>query len=229
MTLFSAGKDSHKEKWEGARTSHDDGVLHFKADDAQPITAFPSAFKSLTSAFSNIYLDIPSSASVSRRGRGLSHKSLLKYLSSGTSSTREDYDTVVESIGSTKLKSLAPEVAKLRAIKSEAEQRIMRNAADISGDAHAKASRTYPVSGKFSSPQAALYSALLQAQKYLITLCTESARLSLAQIHRESCEMLRKELGKIGFNLTGVAAAGDLERILYPHYVGHPLGIGQWK
>ncbi|THG99550.1 hypothetical protein EW026_g2826 [Hermanssonia centrifuga] len=37
--------------------------------------------------------------------------------------------------------------------------------------------------------------------------------------------MLRKELGKIGFNLTGVAAAGDLERILYPHYVGHPLGI----
>ncbi len=91
------------------------------------------------------------------------------------------------------------------------------------------AARTYPASGKFSSPQAALYSALLQVQKYLITLCTESARLSLAQIHRESCEMLRKELGKIGFNLTGVAAAGDLERILYPHYVGHPLGIGQYQ
>lgn len=86
--------------------------------------------------------------------------------------------------------------------------------------------RTFPANGRFSPAQTSLYSAVLQAQKYLITLCTESARLSLAQIHRESLEALRKELNKIGFNLDGVTGAGDLERILYPHYVGHPLGIG---
>lgn len=78
MTLFSTGKDSHKEKWEGARTSTEDVMMHFKADDAQPITQFPSVLKSLTSAFSNIFLDIPPSASLTRRGRTLSHKSLLK-------------------------------------------------------------------------------------------------------------------------------------------------------
>lgn len=38
--------------------------------------------------------------------------------------------------------------------------------------------------------------------------------------------MLRKELNKIGFDLKGLAGAGNLERVLYPHYVGHPLGIG---
>ncbi len=87
--------------------------------------------------------------------------------------------------------------------------------------------RTYPVNGKFTPAQAALYSAVLQAQKYLVTLCTEAAHISLAEIHRESLEALRKELSKIGFNLHGLAGAGDLERILYPHYVGHPLGIGE--
>lgn len=80
MTLFSLGKDAHKEKWEGARTSPDDIMMHFKADDAQPISQFPAEFKSLTSAFSSIFLDIPPSAFLSRKGRALSHKSLLKVL-----------------------------------------------------------------------------------------------------------------------------------------------------
>lgn len=78
MTIYSMGKDAHKEKWEGARTSTDDIVMHFKADDAQSIAQFPSALKNLSSAFSNIYLDIPSSSTLSRRGRTLSHKSMLK-------------------------------------------------------------------------------------------------------------------------------------------------------
>jgi len=33
--------------------------------------------------------------------------------------------------------------------------------------------------------------------------------------------LLKKELNSIGFNLH----KGDLERILYPHYLGHPVGI----
>ncbi|KAJ3558616.1 hypothetical protein NM688_g819 [Phlebia brevispora] len=297
MIMFSAGKDSYKEKWEGARTSHEDVVMHFKADEAQPITTFPAVLKRLAASSADVYLDIPQSSS--RRGRGLSHKFLLKYLSSSPTSTKPDYDVLMESISSSKLRSLAPEVAKLRTYKSESEQRIMRAAANISGSAHAKTmrftqpgmsehalashfeylcalsgaqrpayvpvvasganaliihytsnnqiireeemilidaaceyngyasdiTRTYPASGNFTPAQAALYNAVLQVQKYLITLCTENTQLSLAQIHRESCEGLRKELNNIGFNLYGIAGAGDLERILYPHYVGHPLGI----
>ena len=89
MTVFSAGKDSHKEKWEGARTSPEDVMMHFKADDAQPISQFPSVLKSLTSTFSNIFLDIPPSASLTRKGRTLSHKSLLKvYFICNTNSHR---------------------------------------------------------------------------------------------------------------------------------------------
>lgn len=41
-------------------------------------------------------------------------------------------------MSNSKRKSLAAELGKLRSIKSEAEQKIMRQAADISGRAHAK-------------------------------------------------------------------------------------------
>ncbi len=77
MTLFCSGKDSAKEQWEGARTSFQDAVSHFKADDAQPLSSFPSALKSLAASFSNVYLDVPRQ-NHSRRGRGLSHKSIIK-------------------------------------------------------------------------------------------------------------------------------------------------------
>lgn len=78
------------------------------------------------------------------------------------------------------------------------------------------------MNGTFSAPQRDLYSAVLAAQKGCIALCTESAQLSLNDLHRKSCELLRNELNQIGFRLM----AGDLERVLYPHYLSHPIGIG---
>ena len=44
----------------------------------------------------------------------------------------------MEAVSSSKRRDLSPEVAKLRAIKSEVEAKVMRQAADISGRAHAK-------------------------------------------------------------------------------------------
>ncbi|CDO74201.1 hypothetical protein BN946_scf185043.g253 [Trametes cinnabarina] len=82
--------------------------------------------------------------------------------------------------------------------------------------------RTFPANGSFSPEQATLYNALLSVQKHLITLCTEASGMSILQIHRESCTMLRRELERIGFNFP--LGAGTLDT-LYPHLVGHPVGI----
>lgn len=153
MTLFSLGKNSYKEKWEGARTSREDLMQHFKVDDAHLITSFPEVFKSMRDDYSYVYVDMP--PGMSRRGRPMSHKTLLKvcrtfvgntgswydsyqYLSPNAGSTRQELDAIIDSISPKRLRSLAPEVATLRAIKSKSEQRIMRSAADISGNAHAK-------------------------------------------------------------------------------------------
>lgn len=92
MTVFSLGKDSHKEKWEGARTSRDDAIQYFKADDVQSITLFPQTFKLLKDDPSYIYIDMPSG--MSRRGRPMSHRALLKVrrlLARNTDTDRSHY------------------------------------------------------------------------------------------------------------------------------------------
>jgi intermediate cleaving peptidase 55 len=83
--------------------------------------------------------------------------------------------------------------------------------------------RTFPASGTFSPPQRDLYSAVLATQKQMISLCSESAGYSQQDLHHKSCEILKAELNQIGFNL---GKEGDLERVLFPHYLGHHIGIG---
>ncbi|ORE08126.1 hypothetical protein BCV72DRAFT_249007 [Rhizopus microsporus var. microsporus] len=81
--------------------------------------------------------------------------------------------------------------------------------------------RTWPVNGKFTEPQKELYQAVLNVNKACIKLCTEANSVSLHGIHSQSVKLMKEELQKIGFNVTG----WDLERILYPHHVGHYLGL----
>lgn len=81
--------------------------------------------------------------------------------------------------------------------------------------------RTFPVSGTFTSPQRDLYEAVLRVQKECVGLCSEDAGMSLDDLHRRSTSRLAEELRDLGFSLRG----NELERVLYPHYVGHQLGI----
>lgn len=54
-------------------------------------------------------------------------------------------------------------------------------------------------------------------------MCREDADVSLHELHRMSCTYLQQELKQISFNLE----SGDLERVYYPHYLSHPIGIGE--
>ncbi|GAN00672.1 peptidase M24 [Mucor ambiguus] len=81
--------------------------------------------------------------------------------------------------------------------------------------------RTWPVNGKFSDAQKELYQAVLNVNKACIKMCTESNSISLHGIHSHSVKLMKQELQNIGFNVN----TWDLERILYPHHVGHYLGL----
>lgn len=127
----------------GVSTSFDDVATHFHADDAKPITDFGLNLKSLLALSSNVYVDLPPSASTSRRtariGFANTTKSVLQYLSPDTlGRPKSDYDTIVEGLSSNKRRPLAPEVGRLRAVKSVHEQKVMRKASDISARAHTK-------------------------------------------------------------------------------------------
>ena len=82
--------------------------------------------------------------------------------------------------------------------------------------------RTWPVSGVFTPAQAALYQAVLNVQKACILLCTERERMSLHDLHQKSTGLVSQELTALGFKLR----YGDVERVLYPHSLTHPVGIG---
>ncbi|KAI5116860.1 hypothetical protein M0805_009170 [Coniferiporia weirii] len=288
-TLFCRGKDAAKEKWEGARTDFSTAAAVFGVDEVRFIDEFPTVLRDISSRYAYVYAD---GASTSRRVR--QQKSLLRYLTS-PSSARTEYEGIIDALPSSKRRSLAAELGKMRSVKSKAEQQVMLQAAQISGRAHAKTmrftdpgmpesslaahfeylcalhgsqrpayvpvvasganaliihytsndqivrdgemvlidagceyngyasdiTRTYPANGVFTPAQRDLYSAVLAAQKACVALCTESAQVSLNELHRKSCDLLRVELNQIGFGLS----TGDLERVLYPHYLSHPIGI----
>ncbi|KAI8918042.1 peptidase M24, structural domain-containing protein [Entophlyctis helioformis] len=82
-------------------------------------------------------------------------------------------------------------------------------------------SRTWPVSGKFTAGQRKLYDIVLRVQKQLVARCREDANTTLDELQRETCAMLEDELVVL---LGRKLHRGELNT-LYPHHVGHWLGM----
>lgn len=85
------------------------------------------------------------------------------------------------------------------------------------------ASRSAGSSGEVSMTPAQLdlYSALLRVLKTCSSLAVAQNGYSLSSLHRRSVELLAAELKDLGFQLS----VGELERVFYPHYLGHYLGL----
>ncbi|KIN01242.1 hypothetical protein OIDMADRAFT_180080 [Oidiodendron maius Zn] len=80
--------------------------------------------------------------------------------------------------------------------------------------------RSWPVNGKFSGPQKDLYEAILRVQRSSVSLCRESANLTLDKIHHITERGLRDTLKQLGFDMSG-----DALQVLFPHHVGHYIGL----
>lgn len=80
--------------------------------------------------------------------------------------------------------------------------------------------RTWPNSGKFTPAQRDLYNAVLKAQRSTVSLCRASANTTLNKLHSITERGLRQELTQLGFDLSG-----DAMSILFPHHVGHYVGL----
>jgi len=86
--------------------------------------------------------------------------------------------------------------------------------------------RAFPVAadlgGRFNSAQRDLYAAVLSTLKAVTALVEARSGYSLSELHRRSVELLRQELNAIGGFQLGIDV---LERSLFPHYIGHFLGV----
>lgn len=80
--------------------------------------------------------------------------------------------------------------------------------------------RTWPISGKFTQPQRDLYEAVLSAQRSSVALCRANAGVTLDKLHSITETSLRNQLQQLGFDLSG-----DAMNVLFPHHVGHYIGL----
>ncbi|KAE8166442.1 peptidase M24, structural domain-containing protein [Aspergillus tamarii] len=80
--------------------------------------------------------------------------------------------------------------------------------------------RTWPVNGEFSDPQRDLYNAVLNVQRTCVSLCRESANVSLDKLHTIAENGLRDQLQQLGFDVSGNAMG-----VLFPHHLGHYVGL----
>lgn len=85
--------------------------------------------------------------------------------------------------------------------------------------------RTFPINGKFSPAQEALYEMVLEVQKKCIELCTVDSTLN--SIHTNSVYLLCRGLIQLGIckeSFNSLVSSGRYRRF-YPHGVGHYLGM----
>jgi intermediate cleaving peptidase 55 len=80
--------------------------------------------------------------------------------------------------------------------------------------------RSWPINGKFSAPQRDLYEAILRVQRSTISLCRESANMTLDKLHQITEHGLKEALKQLGFDMSG-----DALDVLFPHHVGHYIGL----
>jgi intermediate cleaving peptidase 55 len=80
--------------------------------------------------------------------------------------------------------------------------------------------RSWPINGRFSDPQKDLYEAILRVQRSTVSLCRESANMTLDKLHQITEHGLIEALKQLGFDMSG-----DALDVLFPHHVGHYIGL----
>ncbi len=86
--------------------------------------------------------------------------------------------------------------------------------------------RTWPVSGRFSKPQKLVYEAVLRVQESCIEAIRNRQVQSLPELHRFSVERTKEEIQEFGgFSMFSRSQIAHVTEALYPHSIGHPMGM----
>ncbi|XP_035759129.1 xaa-Pro aminopeptidase 3 isoform X2 [Egretta garzetta] len=85
--------------------------------------------------------------------------------------------------------------------------------------------RTWPVNGRFTKPQAELYQAVLDIQKSCLSLC--SPGVSLENIYSLMLSLIGQKLKELGILKSSITESHFLKAVrkYCPHHVGHYLGM----
>lgn len=102
----------------------------------------------------------------------------------------------------------------------KSDQLVLVDAGAAYGGYITDISRTWPVNGTFSLAQRDLYKTLLAVQRSCVSLCSASSQLTLDKLHKIASNTLSDGLKDLGFDMSG-----DAIDTLFPHHVGHYVGL----
>ncbi|XP_059537429.1 xaa-Pro aminopeptidase 3 isoform X5 [Myotis daubentonii] len=219
--LFVPRRDPSRELWDGPRSGTDGAVALTGVDEAYTLEEFQHLVSKLKAETNTLWYDWM------RPAHAQLHADYMQHL------------TEVKTKSKNKVRAVHQLVQRLRLIKSPAEIERMRIAGKLTSqdgemvllDGGCESScyvsditRTWPVNGRFTAPQAELYEAVLEIQRDCLTLCSPGT--SLENIYSMMLTLIGQKLKELGF-LKNIKenSAFRAARKYCPHHVGHYLGM----
>ncbi|KAM9229836.1 xaa-Pro aminopeptidase 3 isoform 4-T5 [Dugong dugon] len=218
--LFVPRRDPSRELWDGPRSGTDGAVALTGVDEAYPLEEFQHLVPKLRAETNTVWYDWM------RPPHAQLHSEYMQPLTEAKARSRN------------KVQAVQQLVQRLRLIKSPAEIEQMQNAGKLTSqdgemvllDGGCESNcyvsditRTWPVNGRFTAPQAELYEAVLEIQSACLTLCSPGS--SLENIYSMMLTLIGQKLKELGIVNNKKNDAFKAARKYCPHHVGHYLGM----
>jgi Xaa-Pro aminopeptidase len=232
--LFCREKDPKREQWDGLRAGQAGAIEQYGADDAFPIEDLDDILPGIMESCSRVYYTMGQYAEFDTR--------IAEWVNTLRSRLSRGVHTPQEFVALDHL------LHDMRLFKSRGEISAMRKSAKVAVEAHKRAmkkdgdlllidagceldyyasdiTRTFPVNGRFSPEQRAVYEIVLEAQKAAIEKTVVGNHWN--DPHDAAVRVITKGLRKLGL------LEGSLPRLIkdaayqpfYMHRTGHWIGM----
>ncbi|XP_054325575.1 xaa-Pro aminopeptidase 3 isoform X4 [Pongo pygmaeus] len=219
--LFVPRRDPSRELWDGPRSGTDGAIALTGVDEAYTLEEFQHLLPKMKAETNMVWYDWmrPSHAQL--------HSDYMQPLTEAKAKSKN------------KVRGVQQLIQRLRLIKSPAEIERMQIAGKLTSqdgemvllDGGCESScyvsditRTWPVNGRFTAPQAELYEAILEIQRDCLALCFPGT--SLENIYSMMLTLIGQKLKDLGI-MKNIKEnnAFKAARKYCPHHVGHYLGM----
>ncbi|KAH0518802.1 putative Xaa-Pro aminopeptidase 3 [Microtus ochrogaster] len=239
--LFVPRRDPGRELWDGPRSGTDGAVALTGVDEAYTLEEFQHLVPKLKAETNMVWYDWmkPSHAQL--------HSDYMQHLTEAKARSKNKVRGVQQLIQRLRLVKSPAEIKRMQIagkLTSEAfiETMFASKAPVDEAFLYAKdgemvlldggcesacyvsdITRTWPVNGRFTAPQAELYEAVLEIQRACLTLCSPGT--SLENIYSTMITLMGQKLKDLGIVKNSKENTFKAARKYCPHHVGHYLGM----
>ncbi|XP_069855714.1 xaa-Pro aminopeptidase 3 isoform X3 [Dipodomys merriami] len=239
--LFVPGRDPSRELWDGPRSGTDGTIALTGVDEAYTREEFQHLLPKLKAENNTVWYDWmkPSHAQL--------HDDYMQHLTEAKSRSKNKVRGIQQLIQRLRLIKSPAEIKRMQiagkltsqafietmfASKAPVEEAFLyaKDGEMVLLDGGCESScyvsditRTWPVNGRFTSPQAELYEAVLEIQRGCLSLCMPGT--SLENINSLMLTLMGQKLRELGIVKSSMENAFKVARKYCPHHVGHYLGM----